>query len=81
MCLQINERRFISGVVFYISPEGLMPWSPDSPDPQALVFLIHHNALAFRKDVSEIVIRAQSVQLCCFDHDVKILSDLDLCVI
>lgn len=34
MRLRINERRFISGVAFYMPLEGLATMASDGPDPQ-----------------------------------------------
>lgn len=42
MRLRINERCFISGVVFYIPLEGLANMASDDPDPQDTVFTVHH---------------------------------------
>ena len=46
MRLRINERRFISGVVFYIPLEGLSPMASDGPVPQDPGSPVHHIALA-----------------------------------
>ena len=44
--LRINERRFISGVVFYTLLEVLATMASDVPDPQGPDSPVHHKALA-----------------------------------
>ena len=44
--LTINERYFISGVVFYMPLEGLATIASDGPDPQDPGSPAHHKALA-----------------------------------
>ena len=44
--LTLNQRRFISGAVFCIRPEGLQPKASSDPDQQDLYFPVHHKVLA-----------------------------------
>lgn len=44
--LTLNQRRFISGVVFCIHPEVLLPKALSNPDRQDLYFPVHRKALA-----------------------------------